>query len=138
MIFFNNHIPSFLEEVEGLLASREPYYNGRKVRVVIKDNSCKNGNSCKCNHSCNKECECEKDSKEEKWVMPAELQEEADKINILVRFQGGKTKATIFRNFDAIQTGERPFPENESDFKGILKEASKLLHDMGEGKGIVK
>ena len=135
MIFFTSHIPSFLEEAEWLLASREPYYNGRKVRVVIKDNSCKNGNICKRNHSYEEECNCKKDSSKKKWVMPAEVQEEADKINVVIGFQGGKTRATVFRNLDEIQTAERPFPDSEEDFKGILKEASKLLYDMGEGKG---
>lgn len=37
MIFFGNYVPSFITDLDILLASREPYNKHRKVRVVLKD-----------------------------------------------------------------------------------------------------
>ena len=37
MIFFGNYVPSFITDLDILLASREPYNKHRRVRVVLKD-----------------------------------------------------------------------------------------------------
>ena len=37
MIFFGNYVPSFITDLDILLASREPYNKHRKIRIVLKD-----------------------------------------------------------------------------------------------------
>lgn len=130
MIFFGNYVPSFITDLDILLASREPYNKHRKVRVVLKD---------------------EKLVREEKPRIPKEiheavkkaaevenkkLYEEAKQYKILIDWDTpGRTTLGIFRDGEEIKRYSAPLPEHD-EFNGLVNEAIKALETVNPRKGM--
>lgn len=130
MIFFGNYVPSFITDLDILLASREPYNKHRKVRVVLKD---------------------DKLVREEKPRIPKEthdaikkasgaedktLHEEAKQYKILIDWDTpGRTTLSIFRSEEEIKRYSAPLPSHD-EFDGLVNEAIKALETVNPRKGM--
>lgn len=130
MIFFGNYVPSFITDLDILLASREPYNKHRKVRVVLKD---------------------DKFVREEKPRIPKEiheavkkaagaedkrLYEEAKQYKILIDWDTpGRTTLSIFRSEEEIKRYSAPLPSHDK-FDGLVNEAIKALETVNPRKGM--
>lgn len=121
MIFFGNYVPSFITDLDILLASREPYNKHRKVRVVLKG---------------------EKSMRDEEPRIPKEiheamkkaaesedkgLNEEAKQYKIVIDWDTpGRTTLGIFRDGEEIKRYSAPLPSHD-EFDGLVNEAIKAL-----------
>lgn len=130
MIFFGNYVPSFITDLDILLASREPYNKHRKVRVVLKD---------------------DKLVREEKPRIPKEiheavkkaagaedkrLHEEAKQYKIVIYWDTlGRTNLSIFRCGEEIKRYSAPLPSHD-EFDGLVNEAIKALETVNPRKGM--
>lgn len=130
MIFFGNYVPSFITDLDILLASREPYNKHRKVRVVLKD---------------------DKLVSEEKPRIPKEihdaikkaagaedkrLHEKAKQYKIVIDWDTpGRTTLGIFRDGEEIKRYSAPLPEHD-EFNGLVNEAIKALETVNPRKGM--
>lgn len=130
MIFFGNYVPSFITDLDILLASREPYNKHRKVRVVLKD---------------------DKFVREEKPRIPKEihdtikkaagaeykgLHEEAKQYKIVIDWDTpGRTTLSIFRSEEEIKRYSAPLPGHD-EFDGLVNEAIKALETVNPRKGV--
>lgn len=130
MIFLGNYVPSFITDLDILLASREPYNKHRKVRVVLKD---------------------DKFVREEKPRIPNEiheavkkaveiegkgLHEEAKQYKIVIDWDTpGRTTLSIFRSEEEIKRYSAPLPSHD-EFDGLVNEAIKALETVNPRKGM--
>lgn len=130
MIFLGNYVPSFITDLDILLASREPYNKHRKVRVVLKD---------------------DKFVREENPRIPKEiheavkkaveiegkgLHEEAKQYKIVIDWDTpGRTTLSIFRSEEEIKRYSAPLPSHD-EFDGLVNEAIKALETVNPRKGM--
>ena len=130
MIFFGNYVPSFITDLDILLASREPYNKHRKVRVVLKDDEF---------------------VREEKPRIPKEihdaikkaagaedkrLHEEAKQYKIVIDWDTlGRTTLGIFRGGEEIKRYSAPI-HSYDEFDGLVNEAIKALETVNPRKGM--
>ena len=130
MIFLGNYVPSFITDLDILLASREPYNKHRKVRVVLKD---------------------DKFVREENPRIPKEiheavkkaveiegkgLHEEAKQYKIVIDWDTpGRTTLSIFRSEEEIKRYSAPLPSHD-EFDGLVNEATKALDAVNPRKGM--
>ena len=115
MIFFGNYVPSFITDLDILLASREPYNKHRKVRVVLKDEKYIGG---------------------EETRIPKEIHEEAKQYKILIDWDTpGRTTLSIFRSEEEIKRYSAPLPSHDK-FDGLVNEAIKALETVNPRKGM--
>lgn len=130
MIFFGNYVPSFITDLDILLASREPYNKHRKVRVVLKDEK-----------SIGKEeiripKEIHEAVKKAAEVENKKLYEEAKQYKILIDWDApGRTTLSIFRSEEEIKRYSAPLPGHD-EFDGLVNEAIKALEAVNPRKGM--
>lgn len=128
MIFFGNYVPSFITDLDILLASREPYNKHRKVRVVLKDEKFMR----------------DEDSKVKKEILEAvkkaadvegkKLNEEAKQYKIVIDWDTlGRTTLSIFRSEEEIKRYSAPLPSHD-EFDGLVNEAIKALETVNPRK----
>lgn len=130
MIFFGNYVPSFITDLDILLASREPYNKHRKVRVVLKDEK----------HIGREETRIPKEIHETvKKTAEAEnnkLYEEAKLYKIVIDWDTmGRTTLGIFRGGEEIKRYSAPLPDH-GEFNGLVNEAIKALDAVNPRKGM--
>lgn len=121
MIFFGNYIPSFITDLDILLASREPYNKHRKVRVVLKDEKFMRDKEPKIPK------EIHKAMKEAAEAENNKLYEEAKPYKIVIDWDTpGRTTLGIFRSGEEIKRYSAPLPSHD-EFDGLVNEAIKAL-----------
>ena len=130
MIFFGNYVPSFITDLDILLASREPYNKHRKVRVVLKDEK----------YIGREETRIPKESheavKKAAEVENKKLYEEAKQYKILIDWDTpGRTTLSIFRSEEEIKRYSAPLPSHD-EFDGLVNEAIKALETVNPRKGM--
>ena len=130
MIFFGNYVPSFITDLDILLASREPYNKHRKVRVVLKDDKFvreENPRIPKEIHDAIKKAAGAEDKR---------LHEEAKQYKIVIDWDTpGRTTLSIFRSEEEIKRYSAPLPSHD-EFDGLVNEAIKALETVNPRKGM--
>ena len=130
MIFFGNYVPSFITDLDILLASREPYNKHRKVRVVLKDDefvSEEKPRIPKEIHDAIKKAAGAEDKR---------LHEEAKQYKIVIDWDTpGRTILSIFRREEEIKRYSAPLPGHD-EFDGLVNEAIKALETVNPRKGM--
>ena len=130
MIFFGNYVPSFITDLDILLASREPYNKHRKVRVVLKDDKFvreENPRIPKEIHDAIKKAAGAEDKR---------LHEEAKQYKIVIDWDTlGRTTLSIFRSGEEIKRYSAPLPSYD-EFNGVVNEATKALDAVNPRKGM--
>lgn len=130
MIFFGNYVPSFITDLDILLASREPYNKHRKVRVVLKDDefvSEEKPRIPKEIHDAIKKAAGAEDKR---------LHEEAKQYKIVIDWDTpGRTTLSIFRSEEEIKRYSAPLPSHD-EFDGLVNEAIKALETVNPRKGM--
>lgn len=126
MIFFGNYVPSFITDLDILLASRKPYNKRRKVRVVLKDEKSMRDEDAKIQKEIEKKIEASNYNL---------LKNDAKKYQIEIDWSDGEyTNLWIYKNGQVIQEYSAPLPEDYRDFKGIINEASKAINAVNPRK----
>lgn len=126
MIFFGNYVPSFITDLDIMLASREPYNKHRKVRVVLKGEKSVNKEELKIPRETEKEIETSNYNL---------LKNDAKKYQIKIDWSDGEyTNLWIYKNGQVIQEYSAPLPESIEDFKGIVNEANKAIEAVNPRK----
>lgn len=121
MIFFGNYVPSFITDLDILLASREPYNKHRKVRVVLKDEKFMRDEEPKIPK------EIHEAMKKAAEVENNKLYEEAKQYKIVIDWDTpGRTTLGIFRSGEEIKRYSAPLPDHD-EFDGLVNEAIKAL-----------
>lgn len=129
MIFFGNYVPSFITDLDILLASREPYNKHRRVRVVLKDEKFVRDEDAKTQKEIEKEIEASNYNL---------LKNDTTKYQIKIDWNDGEyTNLRIYKNGQVIQEYSAPLPESIEDFKGIVNEANKAIEAVNPRKGMV-
>ena len=129
MIFFGNYVPSFITDLDILLASREPYNKHRKVRVVKKEKKSVNKEEPKIPREIEKEIEASNYNL---------VKNDTKKYQIKIDWSDGEyTNLWIYKNGQVIQEYSAPLPESIEDFKGIVNEANKAIEAVNPRKGMV-
>ena len=130
MIFFGNYVPSFITDLDTLLASREPYNKHRRVRVVLKDEKYigreENGIPKEIHEAVKKAAGAEAKG----------LHEEAKQYKIVIDWDTlGRTTLSIFRSEEEIKRYSAPLPSHD-EFDGLVNEAIKALETVNPRKGM--
>lgn len=121
MIFFGNYVPSFITDLEILLASREPYNKHRKVRVVLKGDKFMRDEEPKIAKEIHEAMEKAAEAEDKK------LHEEAKQYKIVIDWDTpGRTTIGIFRSGEEIKRYSAPLPSHD-EFDGLVNEAIKAL-----------
>lgn len=121
MIFFGNYVPSFITDLDILLASREPYNKHRKVRVVLKDDKFMRDEEPKITKEIHEAMKKAAEAEDKK------LHEEAKKYKIVIDWDTpGRTTLGIFRSGEEIKRYSAPLPSHD-EFDGLVNEAIKAL-----------
>ena len=129
MIFFGNYVPSFITDLDILLASREPYNKHRRVRVVLKDEKFVRDEDAKIQKGIEKEIEASN------YNM---VKNDTKKYQIKIDWSDGEyTNLRIYKNGQVIQEYSAPLPESIEDFKGIVNEANRAIEAVNPRKGMV-
>ena len=129
MIFFGNYVPSFITDLDILLASREPYNKHRRVRVVLKDEKFVRDEDAKTQKEIEKEIEASNYNL---------LKNDTTKYQIKIDWNDGEhTNLRIYKNGQVIREYSAPLPESIEDFKGIVNEANKAIEAVNPRKGMV-
>lgn len=130
MIFFGNYVPSFITDLDILLASREPYNKHRKVRVVLKDDKLVSEEKPRIPK------EIHETVKKAAEVENKKLYEEAKQYKILIDWDTpGRTTIGIFRGGEEIKRYSAPLPDHD-EFNGLVNEAIKALDAVNPRKGM--
>ena len=130
MIFFGNYVPSFITDLDILLASREPYNKHRKVRVVLKDDKFAREEKPRIQN------EIHEAVKKTAEVENKKLYEEAKQYKILIDWDTpGRTTLSIFRSEEEIKRYSAPLPSYD-EFDGLVNEAIKALETVNPRKGM--
>lgn len=130
MIFFGNYVPSFITDLDILLASREPYNKHRKVRVVLKNEKFMRDEEPKITK------EIHEDMKKAAEVENNKLYEEAKQYKIVIDWDTpGRTTLGIFRSGEEIKRYSAPLPSHD-EFDGLVNEAIKALDAVNPRKGM--
>ena len=130
MIFFGNYVPSFITDLDILLASREPYNKHRKVRVVLKDDKLVREEKPRIPK------EIHEAVKKDAEVENNKLYEEAKSYKIVIDWDTpGRTTLGIFRDGEEIKRYSAPLPEHD-EFNGLVNEAIKALETVTPRKGM--
>lgn len=130
MIFFGNYVPSFITDLDILLASREPYNKHRKVRVVLKNEKFMRNEDAKIPK------EIHKTMKEAAEAENNKLYEEAKSYKIVIDWDTmGRTTLGIFRGGEEIKRYSAPLPDHD-EFNGLVNEAIKALDAVNPRKGM--
>ena len=130
MIFFGNYVPSFITDLDILLASREPYNKHRKVRVVLKDDKFVREENPRIPK------EIHEAVKKDAEVENKKPYEEAKQYKILIDWDTpGRTTLGIFRDGEEIKRYSAPLPEHD-EFNGLVNEAIKALETVNPRKGM--
>jgi len=130
MIFFGNCVPSFITDLDILLASREPYNKHRKVRVVLKNEKFMHDEDAKIPK------EIHKAMKEAAEAENNKLYEEAKSYKIVIDWDTpGRTTLSIFRSGEEIKRYSAPLPSHD-EFDGLVNEAIKALDAVNPRKGM--
>lgn len=129
MIFFGNYVPSFITDLNILLASREPYNKHRKIRVVLKDDKFMRDEDAKIQKEIEKEVEASNYNL---------VKNDTKKYQIKIDWSDGEyTNLRVYKNGQVIQEYSAPLPESIEDFKGIVNEANKAIEAVNPRKGMV-
>lgn len=121
MIFFGSYVPSFITDLDILLASREPYNKHRKVRVVLKDDKFMRDEEPKITK------EIHEAMKKAAEAADKRLNEEAKQYKIVIDWDTpGRTILSIFRSGEEIKRYSAPLPSHD-EFNGLVNEAIKAL-----------
>lgn len=129
MIFFGNYVPSFITDINILLASREPYNKHRKIRVVLKDDKFMRDEDAKIQKEIEKEIEASNYNL---------VKNDTKKYQIKIDWSDGEyTNLRVYKNGQVIQEYSAPLPERIEDFKGIVNEANKAIEAVNPRKGMV-
>lgn len=121
MIFFGNYVPSFITDLDILLASRGPHNKQRKVRVVLKDDKFMRDEEPKIPK------EIYEAMKKAAEVENNKLYEEAKQYKIVIDWDTpGRTTLGIFRSGEEIKRYSAPLPSHD-EFDGLANEAIKAL-----------
>lgn len=121
MIFFGNYVPSFITDLDILLASREPYNKHRKVRVVLKDDKFMRDEEPKITKEIHEAMKKAAEAEDKK------LYEEAKQYKILIDWDTPeRTTLRIFRSEEEIKRYSAPLPSHD-EFDGLVNEAIKAL-----------
>lgn len=130
MIFFGNYVPSFITDLDILLASREPYNKHRKVRVVLKNEKFMRNEEPKIPK------EIHKAMKEAAEAENNKLYEESKQYKIVIDWDTpGRTTLGIFRSGEEIKRYSAPLPSHD-EFDGLVNEAIKALDAANPRKGM--
>lgn len=130
MIFFGNYVPSFITDLDILLASREPYNKHRKVRVVLKDEKFMRDQEPKITK------EIHEAMKKAAEVESKKLYEETKQYKIVIDWDTpGRTTIGIFRGGEEIKRYSAPLPDHD-EFNGLVNEAIKALEAVNPRKGM--
>lgn len=121
MIFFGNYVPSFITDLDILLASREPYNKHRKVRVVLKNEKFMRDQEPRIPK------EIHETMKKAAEAEDKRLREEAKPYKIIIDWDTpGRTTLGIFRSGEEIKRYSAPLPSHD-EFDGLVNEAIKAL-----------
>lgn len=121
MIFFGNYVPSFITDLDILLASREPYNKHRKVRVVLKNEKFMRNEEPKITKEIHEAMKKAAESEDKG------LNEEAKQYKIVIDWDTpGRTTLGIFRSGEEIKRYSAPLPSHD-EFDGLVNEAIKAL-----------
>ena len=121
MIFFGNCVPSFITDLDILLASREPYNKHRKVRVVLKNEKFMRNEDAKIPKEIHESMKKAAEAEDKK------LHEEAKQYKIVIDWDTmGRTTLGIFRSGEEIKRYSAPLPDHD-EFNGLVNEAIKAL-----------
>lgn len=121
MIFFGNYVPSFITDLDILLASREPYNKHRKVRVVLKNEKFMRNEEPKITKEIHEAMKKAAESEDNR------LNEEAKQYKIVIDWDTpGRTTLGIFRGGEEIKRYSAPLPSHD-EFDGLVNEAIKAL-----------
>lgn len=130
MIFFGNYVPSFITDLDILLASREPYNKHRKVRVVLKNEKFMRDEDAKIPKEIHEAMKKAAESEDKK------LHEEAKQYKIVIDWDTpGRTTLGIFRSGEEIKRYSAPLPSHD-EFNGLVNEAIKALDAVNPRKGM--
>lgn len=130
MIFFGNYVPSFITDLDILLASREPYNKHRKVRVVLKDDKFMRDGEPRIPKEIHEAMKKAVDAENNK------LYEEAKSYKIVIDWDTlGRTTLGIFRSGEEIKRYSAPLPSHD-EFDGLVNEAIKALDAVNPRKGM--
>lgn len=130
MIFFGNYVPSFITDLDILLASREPYNKHRKVRVVLKNDKFVRDEEPKIPK------EIHEAMKKAAEVEGKKLYEETKQYKIVIDWDTpGRTTIGIFRGGEEIKRYSAPLPDHD-EFNGLVNEAIKALDAVNPRKGM--
>lgn len=128
MIFFGNYVPSFITDLDILLASREPYNKHRKVRVVLKDDKFMRDEEPKITKEIHEAMKKAAEAEDKK------LYEEAKQYKILIDWDTPeRTTLRIFRSEEEIKRYSAPLPSHD-EFDGLVNEAIKALETVNPRK----
>lgn len=121
MIFFGNYVPSFITDLDILLASREPYNKHRKVRVVLKGEKFMRDEEPRIPKEIHEAMKKTAETENNK------LYEEAKSYKIVIDWDTpGRTTLGIFRSGEEIKRYSSPLPSHD-EFDGLVNEAIKAL-----------
>lgn len=130
MIFLGNYVPSFITDLDILLASREPYNKHRKVRVVLKDDKFVREEKPRIPN------EIHEAVKKDAEIEGKGLHEEAKQYKIVIDWDTpGRTTLSIFRSEEEIKRYSAPLPSHD-EFDGLVNEAIKALETVNPRKGM--
>lgn len=130
MIFFGNYVPSFITDLDILLASREPYNKHRKVRVVLKDEKYIGREETRIPKEIHEAVKKDAEGENNK------LYEEAKSYKIVIDWDTlGRTTLGIFRGGEEIKRYSAPLPDHD-EFNGLVNEAIKALDAVNPRKGM--
>lgn len=130
MIFFGNYVPSFITDLDILLASREPYNKHRKVRVVLKDEKTVSKEEPRIPKEIHEAVKKATEAEIER------LNEEAKQYKIVIAWDTpGRTTLGIFRGGEEIKRYSAPLPDHD-EFNGLVNEAIKALEAVNPRKGM--
>lgn len=130
MIFFGNYVPSFITDLDILLASREPYNKHRKVRVVLKDEKTVSKEEPRIPKEIHEAVKKATEAEIER------LNEEAKQYKIVIDWDTpGRTTLSIFRSGEEIKRYSAPLPSHD-EFDGLVNEAIKALDAVNPRKGM--
>lgn len=130
MIFFGNYVPSFITDLDILLASREPYNKHRKVRVVLKNEKFMRDQEPRIPKEIHEAMKKATESEDKR------LNEEAKQYKIVIDWDTpGRTTLGIFRSGEEIKKYSAPLPSYD-EFNGLVNEAIKALDAVNPRKGM--
>lgn len=130
MIFFGNYVPSFITDLDILLASREPFNKHRKIRVVLKDDKFMRDEDAKIQKEIRESVERAAETENNK------LYEEAKPYKIVIDWDTlGRTTLSICRGGEEIKRYSAPLPSHD-EFNGLVNEAIKALDAANPRKGM--